>query len=33
MADLFEATVRYEIAFWELAYGRADGWPGIREVA
>lgn len=33
MADLFETTVRYEIAFWELAYGRADGWPGIREVA
>jgi hypothetical protein len=33
MADLFEATVRYEIAFWELAYGRADGWPGIREEA
>ena len=31
MADLFEVTVRYEIAFWELAYGRADGWPGIGE--
>jgi thiaminase/transcriptional activator TenA len=33
MADLFETTVRYETAFWELAYGRAEGWPGIREVA
>ena len=33
MAELFATTVRYEIAFWELAYGRADGWPGIREVA
>ncbi|HET9582386.1 MAG TPA: hypothetical protein VFP76_06180 [Gemmatimonadota bacterium] len=32
MAELFATTVRYEIAFWELAYGRADGWPGIREV-
>ncbi|MGH7562936.1 MAG: hypothetical protein ACREK5_00725 [Gemmatimonadota bacterium] len=29
MAGLFDLTVRYEIAFWELAYGRADGWPGI----
>lgn len=29
MAELLETTVRYEIAFWELAYGRADGWPGI----
>ena len=33
MADLFETTVRYEIAFWELAYGRVGGWPGVREVA
>jgi thiaminase/transcriptional activator TenA len=33
MADLFQTTVRYEIAFWELAYGRAEGWPGIRDVA
>ena len=31
MARLFETTVRYEIAFWELAYGRAQGWPGIEE--
>ncbi|HKY60251.1 MAG TPA: TenA family transcriptional regulator [Gemmatimonadota bacterium] len=31
MAEVFETTVRYEIAFWELAYGRADGWPGIGE--
>ncbi|MGH7570788.1 MAG: TenA family protein [Gemmatimonadota bacterium] len=29
MAQLFDLTVRYEIAFWELAYGRADGWPGV----
>ncbi len=33
MTQLFELTVRYEIAFWELAYGRAAGWPGIEEVA
>lgn len=33
MAGLFETTVRYEIAFWELAYGRAGGWPGIGEAA
>ena len=32
MGELFETTVRYEIAFWELAYGRADGWPGLGEV-
>jgi thiaminase/transcriptional activator TenA len=32
MAELFELTVRYEIAFWELAYGRMDGWPGIGSV-
>jgi thiaminase/transcriptional activator TenA len=32
MGELFETTVRYEIAFWELAYGRADGWPGLAEV-
>ncbi|MGH7549892.1 MAG: hypothetical protein ACREMD_07135 [Gemmatimonadota bacterium] len=33
MTQLFELTVRYEIGFWELAYGRAGGWPGIEEVA
>ncbi len=33
MERLFELTVRYEIAFWELAYGRAEGWPGIEGVA
>lgn len=28
MEELFETTVRYEIAFWEMAY-RGSGWPGI----
>lgn len=28
MATHFERTVRYEIAFWEMAYTGA-GWPGI----
>lgn len=28
MEELFELTVRYEIAFWEMAYTGA-GWPGI----
>ena len=28
MADLFELTVRYEIAFWELAM-TGMGWPGL----
>lgn len=28
MADLFEKTLRYEVAFWELAYTEAD-WPGL----
>ncbi len=28
MADLFELTVRYEIAFWEMACTGA-GWPGV----
>ena len=28
MADLFELTVRYEIAFWEMAY-TGGGWPGL----
>lgn len=27
MAELFELTTRYEIAFWEMAYTSA-GWPG-----
>lgn len=27
MADLFETTVRYEIAFWEMA-ATGEGWPG-----
>jgi thiaminase/transcriptional activator TenA len=26
MAELFELTVRYEIAFWEMAWSR-EGWP------
>lgn len=30
MAELFETTVRYEIAFWEMAYA-GSGWPGIPE--
>lgn len=28
MAGLFELTVRYEIAFWEMAY-TGSGWPGV----
>lgn len=32
MAELFETTVRYEIAFWEMAYS-ASGWPGLEEEA
>jgi hypothetical protein len=32
MGVLFETTVRYEVAFWELAYGRTDGWPGLAKV-
>lgn len=28
MAELFETTVRYEVAFWELAY-TSTGWPGL----
>lgn len=28
MEELFELTVRYEIAFWEMAH-RGAGWPGI----
>ena len=28
MAELFETTARYELAFWELAY-HGPGWPGL----
>jgi len=28
MAELFETTLRYEMAFWEMAY-HGDGWPGF----
>lgn len=28
MERLFQLTIRYEIAFWEMAHDR-DGWPGI----
>lgn len=28
MAELFETTLRYEIAFWEMAM-TGDGWPGL----
>ncbi len=28
MAELFELTTRYEIAFWEMA-ASGDGWPGV----
>lgn len=28
MEELFELTVRWEIAFWEMAHGGA-GWPGL----
>ncbi len=28
MAELFELTTKYEIAFWEMAYTSSD-WPGI----
>lgn len=28
MAELFETTLRYEIAFWEMAMN-GDGWPGL----
>jgi thiaminase (transcriptional activator TenA) len=30
MADLFELTTRYEIAFWEMAVA-GETWPGIPE--
>lgn len=32
MAELFEITVRYEIAFWEMAL-RGEAWPGLEEPA
>jgi hypothetical protein len=28
MSELFELTVRYEIAFWEMA-ATGEGWPGL----
>lgn len=31
MARLFELTVRYEMAFWELAYA-GERWPGMEEL-
>ena len=30
MAELFELTTRYEIAFWEMA-ATGETWPGIAE--
>jgi thiaminase/transcriptional activator TenA len=30
MAQMFEMTVKYEIAFWEMAY-RGPRWPGLGE--
>jgi thiaminase len=30
MSDLFELTVRYEIAFWEMA-AMGEGWPGMED--
>jgi len=32
MAELFETTLRYEVAFWEMAYAGA-AWPGLEPVA
>ena len=31
MAELFETTLRYEIAFWDMAMS-GDGWPGLDPV-
>jgi thiaminase len=28
MRRLFETTLRYEVAFWEMAYDTTD-WPGL----
>jgi thiaminase len=30
MAELFELTTRYEIAFWEMA-AAGEGWPGLQD--
>ncbi len=30
MAELFETTTKYEIAFWEMAI-TGDAWPGVRD--
>jgi thiaminase len=30
MAELFELTTRYEIAFWEMA-ATGGGWPGLED--
>lgn len=32
MERLFELTLRYEIAFWEMAY-TGSGWPGVPDAA
>jgi len=32
MAELFELTARYELAFWEMA-ASGEGWPGLEGVA
>jgi thiaminase/transcriptional activator TenA len=31
MAELFELTAKYELAFWEMA-ATGEGWPGLEEV-
>jgi thiaminase/transcriptional activator TenA len=31
MAELFEITARYELAFWEMA-ASGEGWPGLEGV-
>lgn len=31
MAAMFERTIKYEIAFWEMAY-RGPSWPGLGDV-
>ena len=30
MAELFELTAKYELAFWEMA-ATGEGWPGLRQ--
>jgi thiaminase/transcriptional activator TenA len=32
MAELFETTLRYEIAFWDMA-ATSEGWPGLEAAA